>query len=1076
MILTHKSMQGTGFTAPRADAELAVVPAPGGAAAAHIPVYVAAPERIAASQMTAFTAALEAWTGQTFPDYEALHAFSVRSYRTFWQCFALWSHGSLQLSGSTAPVCVGEACEHARFFPQAQLNYADSLLNLSAAPAHAPALTACHADGSRMCWSRGQLRERVARLAQALSALGLREGDRVAGVMRNDGQAVVAALAVTALGATLSTSAPEMGVEAILDRFAPLAPKLLLAHTAARSFDSGLSLADNIAALAAALPSLEGVISLDGGSLPGAPKLPVHALDALIASSDAEGFVWRRFAFNHPLFIMFSSGTTGKPKCIVHGAGGTLLEHLKEHRLHTDLRPGERMYFHTSCAWMMWNWQLSALASGVEIVTYDGPISSVDRLWRLVADERVTVFGTSPAYLRMCEDAGLAPGRQFDLGALRAVLSTGAVLHDAQFHWVRDHVKELPLQSISGGTDIIGCFVLGNPNLPVFAGQAQCRSLGLDVQAWDQGTPASGIGELVCVNPFPSRPLGFFGDTKGACFHAAYFSRNPGVWTHGDLIEFSAQGAARLHGRFDGLLNVNGINVAPNEIYRVLHDMTDIREAMVVEQRAPQGEKEAAPNPQNLPNSANSANPPNSAIAPESARFEQRTVLLLVLKDGLELTGALVAHVRRELARRLSPAHVPDRIVAVDELPLTHNGKPSEAAARSAVNGWPIGNMAALRNPACLEAIRSRTAMSLEPTAPPASGDAREQLEQQLQAQWEKLFGFAPIGLDDNFFELGGNSLLAARLLAQAGQLTGRAFPLATLQVAPTLRRLAALIEDGAQVPSSSILVAIRAGIGMPLFLVHGLSGTVMECWPLVGALRSARPVYGLQAEGLDGELRPPQRVEDMAASYISQMRSVQPSGPYALIGFSFGGLIALEIAQQLHHAGERIALLCLLDTYVHQNLPWSAWVGHRIAFMGKRLARAKRKLGNLSGSELLAFGAGKLAVAAGGAPLGTVPVSARPGGEPLALPPAQQQVREQLTAAMTAYQPQPYHGGTILFVHAGIRLVEYFDPLPLWRHVGRGGLTVLEVPDSHLDVVGRHADLVAAALDRALADAAPAA
>ena len=1068
MILAHKSMQGTGLSAPRADAELAVVPAPGGAAA-HIPVYVATPERIAASQMTAFTAALEAWTGQTFPDYEALHAFSVRSYKTFWQCFALWSHGSLQLSGSTAPVGVGDTSEHARLFPQAQLNYADSLLNLSVAPAHAPALTACHADGSRVRWSRGQLRERVARLAQALSALGLREGDRVAGVMRNDGHAVVAALAVTALGATLSTSAPEMGVEAILDRFAPLAPKLLLAHTAARAFDSGLSLADNITALAAALPSLEGIISLDGGSLPGAPKLSIHALDALIDSGDAEGFVWRCFAFNHPLFIMFSSGTTGKPKCIVHGAGGTLLEHLKEHRLHTDLRPGERMYFHTSCAWMMWNWQLSALASGVEIVTYDGPISSVDRLWRLVADERVTVFGTSPAYLRMCEDAGLAPGRQFDLGALRAVLSTGAVLHDAQFHWVRDQVKELPLQSISGGTDIIGCFVLGNPNLPVYAGQAQCRSLGLDVQAWEQGAPASGIGELVCVNPFPSRPLGFFGDKKGAGFHAAYFSRNPGVWTHGDLIEFSAQGAARLHGRFDGMLNVNGINVAPNEIYRVLNDMADIREAMVVEQRTPQGEKEAAQNPQNPQNL------PNSPNSPDSARFEQRTVLLLVLKNGLELSGALVAHVRRELARRLSPAHVPDRIVAVDELPFTHNGKPSEAAARSAVNGWPIGNIASLRNPACLEAIRSRTAPGLESVALPASGEACEQLEQQLQTQWEKLFGFAPIGRDDNFFELGGNSLLAARLLAQARQLTGRAFPLATLQVAPTVRRLAALIEGGAQVSSSSILVPIRAGAGAPLFLVHGLSGTVMECWPLVGALRSARPVYGLQAQGLDGELRPPQRVEDMAASYIAQMRSVQPNGPYALIGFSFGGLIALEIAQQLHRAGERIALLCLLDTYVHQNLPWSAWVGHRIAFMGKRLARARRKLGNFSASELLAFGAGKLAVAAGGAPLDAVPMSAQPGGEPLTMPPAQQQVREQLTAAMTAYQPQPYDGGAILFVHAAIRLVEYFDPLPLWRRVGRGGMTVFEVPDSHLDVVGRHADLVAVALDRALADAAPA-
>lgn len=1045
-------MPGAGLPLPAVEAA-AGQPQPAPAMpAGGTPVY-SPPAQRSESQLTAFTAALAARNGQAFADHAALHEFSVREYRVFWQCFAEWARGSLEVAGSIYPVCVGTDCEHARFFPQLRLNYADNLLNLRIAPADAPALSACHADGSRVHYSRGELRERVARLAQSLAGLGLGEGDRVVGVMRNDAQAIIAALAVTALGATLSTAAPEMGVEAIRDRFAPLAPKLLLAHTAVRAFDT-LSLADSVAALARDLPSLQAVIRLDDGALPDTLAPPVHALDALIESGDAEGFVWPRFAFNHPLFIMFSSGTTGRPKCIVHGAGGTLIEHVKEHRLHTDLRPGDKLYFHTSCAWMMWNWQLSALASGVEIVTCDGPISTVDKLWRLVADERVTVFGTSPAYLRMSEDAGLAPGRDVDLGALRAILSTGAVLHDAQFHWVRDQVKALPLQSISGGTDIIGCFVLGNPNLPVHAGLAQCKSLGLDVQAWTQGARASGIGELVCTNPFPSRPLGFFGDKGGAGFHAAYFSRNPGVWTHGDLIEFSPQGA-RLHGRFDGLLNVNGINVSPNEIYRVLHAIPDIREAMVVEQRVP------------LPPAA----PPGGADS--AAKFEQRTVLLLVLRDGLALGGPLVVQVRRELARRLSPAHVPDRIVAVDELPVTHSGKLSEAAARSAVNGEPVGNAAALRNPACLEAIRSRTAPSLEAVAPSAAGQPREQLEAQLQAQWEKLFGFAPIGRDDNFFELGGNSLLAARLLAEARQLTDHALPLATMLVAPTIGRLAALIEEGAQLPSSSTLVPIRAGAGRPIFLVHGLSGTVMECWPLVGALRSARPMYGLQASGLDGEPLPDQRVQDMAARHIEQMRSVQASGPYALIGYSFGGLIAFEIAQQLRQAGERIELLCLLDTYVHQELSWRAWVGHRLAFAGRRLARARRKFAELSAAQFLLHGAGKLALAAGSVPMRGALRLPSSASQPLVMTPAQQRVRERLTAAMHAYAPQPYDGG-ILFVRAEIALVEYFDPLPLWRRVGHGGVTVLETPGSHLDVVMRHAPLVAAALDRALLESAP--
>ena len=1008
---------------------------------ARIPIYKSSPARIAASQITAFTSALEAYTGQIFINYEALHDFSVREYKTFWKFFLNWSRGFPELlSGSTEPVCVGNDGEHARFFPQLELNYAQNLLNFSVAGADQPALTACYADGRRVHWTRGDLSERVARLAQSLSALGLGEGDRVVCMMRNDAQAVVTALAVTALGAILSTVAPEMSVEAMLSRVMPLAPRLLFAHTAARAFDLGMPLKDKVAALADALPSLQGVIRLDEGVLPETVRQPVHAQDELIQRGNAKRFVWRRFPFNHPLFIMFSSGTTGKPKCIVHGAGGTLLEHLKEHQLHTDLRPGDRMYFHTSCAWMMWNWQLSALASGVEIVTYDGPVSTVDKLWRLAADERVTVFGTSPAYLKMCEDANLSPGRQFDLGALRAVLSTGAVLFDKQFNWVRDQVKPVPLQSISGGTDIIGCFVLGNPNLPVYAGEAQCKSLGLDVQAWERGARTHGIGELVCTRPFPSCPLGFFGDTDGAKFHAAYFTLNPGVWTHGDLIEFSPQGAARLHGRSDGVLNVRGINVSPGEIYRVLKDIADIQEAMVVEQRA---------HDELL----------NDMLV---KKIDQRIVLLLVLRDDVPLTGALVTRVRRALASRLSPEHVPDRVIAVAELPVTHNGKASEAAARHAVNGLPIENATALRNPECLTAIRNHPALHHEACALPPVDESREQLERHLQAQWENLFGFSPIGREDNFFELGGNSLLASRLLAEVQQSIGRTLPLALLLVAPTIARLAAMIENGVQLPSSPILVPVRPGTGTPLFLVHGMSGSVMECWALITSLNSPRPLYGLQALGLDDEPTQAQRIEDIAASYIEQMRTVQENGPYALVGYSFGGLVALEIAQQLRRAGEQIELLCLLDTYVQQDISWAAWMRYRGVC-------AVRKLASLPASQLPGYLAGKVAQAASGVLMGVGHLLGHAKVKPSTMPLALQQVRKNLQAAMMVYRPEPYDGGPIVYVRTGVRLGEYIDPLPLWRGLALGGLTIVEVPGGHYEMVGLNVRVVAAALDQAL-------
>jgi len=683
-------------------------------------------------QLAEFRARCAEVAGARLDDPGALHAFSVEHPEEFWRTLLTWS--DLPWSGSADVVLSGGDVETARFFPDVQLNYAEALLR--PLPGHdddRPALTSVHAGRPAERFTRAQLRARVQQTAAALADAGLRAGERMILIAPNAAGAAIAVLAGAAVGAAVSTATPDMGAAALLGRFEQVEPVLLLLDRAGMAEET-------VHALLAGLPSLRRLLVLDDLPLP-VEGVPAGRLAELCAAATAASTVWERRPFDTPLFVMFSSGTTGAPKAIVHGAGGTLLEHVKEHRLHGDLGPEDTLYFHTTTAWMMWNWQLSALAVGAHIVLNDGPVVGPETLWDLVAEHGATVFGTSPAYLQLCQDTGYRPAEAVDLSRLRAVQSTGAVLHEWQFDWVADAVGPVPLQSISGGTDIIGCFVLGSPESPVRPGRCQTRSLGLDVVAVDEdGHEVVGeVGELVCRRPFPSRPLGFLRDPDGARFHASYFAEHPGMWTHGDLIEFDTEGSARLHGRSDGVLNIDGVRIGPSEIYTVLRGLPEIADALAVEQRD------------------------------HDRLGASRMVLLTVLKPGVQFDDGLARTIRRTLRRELSAAHVPSLVAPVPELPMTHNGKRSERAARDAVNGDPVVNATALRNPDCLVRIRAAVAAPAVPLveAPPGTdaGAPAAAVLAGARRPWCEVLDVREADPDDHFFDQGGTSRQVMSLL-----------------------------------------------------------------------------------------------------------------------------------------------------------------------------------------------------------------------------------------------------------------------------------------------------------------------
>lgn len=631
--------------------------------------------------MEAFRRRAEQVAGRPLADYAALHRWSIADRAAFWQL--IWDQCEVIASRAADVPCLhAEKMPGASWFPGARLNFAENLLRRSD---DAPALIAYREGAPRREVSFAALRAQVGAAARTLRAWGVVAGDRVGGYLPNVPEAVVAMLAAASIGAIWSSCSPDFGEQGVLDRFGQIRPKILFAADGYVYNGKAHDRRDRLAALCAALPDLERVVVVpvlsDGGDrveLRGATPWA-----DVLATGDGGPLRFEQLPFDHPLYVLYSSGTTGSPKCIVHGAGGTLLQHLKEHQLHTDLHPGDRLFYFTTCGWMMWNWLVSALATGATAVLFDGAPFFPDghTLWRMAAEEEVTAFGTSARYLAALEKAGLAPGRDHDLSALRTVLSTGSPLAPESFDYVYEHIKgDVCLSSISGGTDIISCFALGNPAGPVRRGALQALGLGMAVEVYGaDGAPQIGEpGELVCTRAFPSMPVGFWGDADGASYRAAYFERFEGVWHHGDWVEQTPDGGLIVHGRSDATLNPGGVRIGTAEIYGPVGTIDEVVESVVI------GQPWAG---------------------------DTRVVLFVRLREGVALDADLEGRIRDTIRAAASPRHVPARILAVDDIPRTLSGKVVEIAVRDVVCGREVPNRDALANPEALEHFRDRPAL-----------------------------------------------------------------------------------------------------------------------------------------------------------------------------------------------------------------------------------------------------------------------------------------------------------------------------------------------------------------------------
>lgn len=645
------------------------------------PLWRPSEARIENANITKLIELINQQHGLSIQDYADLHEYSVTNPQTFWG--HVWDFTSVIGNKGEKVLVNAEQMPGAKWFPETKLNYAENLLRIRTDKA---AIIFRGEDRVKLRYSWNQLYDQVSRCAQALSACGVNQGDRVAGYMPNMPQTIVFMLAAASIGAVWSSCSPDFGVQGVIDRFGQIEPKVLVAVDGYFYNGKKFSSNEKLAEITLRLPTLSQTVIISYIDDASVSEIDgAVSFDDFIEPYSADKINFTRFPFDHPLFIMFSSGTTGAPKCIVHGAGGTLLQHLKEHQLQTDVKSGDKLFYFTTCGWMMWNWLVSGLASEATLLLYDGSpfYPSGEVLFEFAETEKMNVLGTSAKYIDALIKHKIEPAKNYNLDSLKALLSTGSPLSPQGFRYVYEKIKEdICLSSISGGTDIVSCFALGAPTLPVYQGELQCIGLGMNIKVLDdEGNecPRGEKGELSCVSPFPCMPIGFWKDDSGQKYHDAYFAKIDNVWCHGDYVEMTQRGGMIIYGRSDAVLNPGGVRIGTAEIYRQVEKLDEIIESIVIGQRW------------------------NNDV---------RVVLFVKMRDGVELNNELKVKIRSTIKQNTTPRHVPGKILEVEDIPRTKSGKIVELAVRNIVHDQPVKNIEALANPEALQFFANRTELS----------------------------------------------------------------------------------------------------------------------------------------------------------------------------------------------------------------------------------------------------------------------------------------------------------------------------------------------------------------------------